>query len=212
MTNEEPGDDGQPDAGEPETGESVDGQPGGSAGNGGGSAGNGGGSADDDGNWVSDSVDEGSEEPTEFDADSGGSPGTAGGQNGGSSGGQAGGPQSGGGPEGQASPGGGEKGPDEKYCTECGSVINAKAEICPECGVRQQSAGSSGDDERLIAALLAIFLGGIGAHKFYMGKTGQGLIYLCFFWTAIPALIGIIEGVIYLSKSDEEFRQQYMQD
>ena len=105
-----------------------------------------------------------------------------------------------------------EKGPNEKFCVECGAAINEKAEICPECGVRQPGTGSGSDDERLIAALLAIFLGGIGAHKFYLGKTTQGLLYLCFFWTAIPALIGIIEGVIYLSKSDEEFRQQYLGD
>ncbi|WP_436925888.1 TM2 domain-containing protein [Halosimplex amylolyticum] len=106
----------------------------------------------------------------------------------------------------------GEKGPGEKFCAECGAVINEQAEICPECGVRQPGMGSGSDDERLIAALLAIFLGGIGAHKFYLGKNGQGLLYLCFFWTAIPALLGIIEGIIYLTKSDEEFREQYMQD
>ncbi|PSP71661.1 hypothetical protein BRC79_00095 [Halobacteriales archaeon QH_8_67_27] len=90
--------------------------------------------------------------------------------------------------------------------------MNEKAEICPECGVRQPDAQSGSDDERLIAALLAIFLGGIGAHKFYLGQTKLGALYLCFFWTAVPALIGIVEGVIYLSKSDEEFRQQYFED
>ena len=108
--------------------------------------------------------------------------------------------------------GSGEKGPNEKFCVECAAAINEKAEICPECGVRQPDAQSGSDDERLIAALLAIFLGGIGAHKFYLGQTKLGALYLCFFWTAIPALIGVVEGVIYLSKSDEEFRQQYFED
>lgn len=151
----------------------------------------------EDDNWVSDSVDEGGG-PDEFDAETG---------TGGDSHDRT--TESTG-----AQPGGSgslEKGPDEKYCAECGAVINEKAEICPECGVRQPGAGSS-DDERLIAALLAIFLGGIGAHKFYLGQTKLGVLYLCFFWTAIPALIGIIEGVIYLSKSDEEFRRQYLED
>lgn len=108
--------------------------------------------------------------------------------------------------------GGRQKAPDEKFCVECGSVIRENAEICPECGVRQPSAGSGSidGDERIVAAVLAIALGGLGAHKFYLGKTGQGIVYLCFFWTAIPAILGVIEGVIYLSKSDEEFRAQYL--
>lgn len=196
MTDDEPEDNGEPDAGEPETGESVDGQSGGSAGNGG--------ESNDDDNWVSDSVDEGSEEPTEFDADTGGSAGQGGppdSQTGGSGGGQA-------GPSGTTGDGNES---NEKYCTECGAAINAKAEICPECGVRQPSAGSS-DDERLVAGLFAILLGSFGAHKFYLGQTKLGVLYLCFFWTGIPGLIGIIEGILYLTKSDEEFHQQYMQD
>ncbi|WP_459193044.1 TM2 domain-containing protein [Halosimplex sp. J119] len=117
--------------------------------------------------------------------------------------------------EGESADGGragaGKKGPDEKFCAECGAIINEKAEICPECGVRQPGTGSD-EDQRLIAALLAIFLGGFGAHKFYLGDTRTGIIYLCFFWTMIPGLIGVVEGLIYLSKSDEEFRRQYLDD
>ena len=102
-----------------------------------------------------------------------------------------------------------EKGPDEKFCTECGSVIRQKAEICPECGVRQPGTGSSGGSDRVAAALLAILLGGLGAHKFYLGEVGMGLLYLCFSWTFIPAIVGLVEGIVYLTKSDEEFHQQY---
>lgn len=109
-------------------------------------------------------------------------------------------------------PGTGTKGPDEKFCAECGAIINEKAEICPECGVRQPGTGSGSDDERLIAALLAIFLGGFGAHKFYLGDTKVGILYLCFFWTLIPEILGLVEGLIYLSKSDEEFRRQYLDE
>ncbi|GGL70179.1 zinc-ribbon domain and TM2 domain-containing protein [Halocalculus aciditolerans] len=99
---------------------------------------------------------------------------------------------------------------ETKYCSNCGEEIDAKAEVCPECGVRQASASDDGPD-RIAAALLAIFLGGIGVHKFYLGQTKMGILYLCFFWTAIPALVGFIEGIIYLTKSDEEFRRRYAQ-
>lgn len=43
------------------------------------------------------------------------------------------------------------------------------------------------------AVLLALFLGGFGAHHFYMGKTGLGILYLVFCWTFIPAIIALIE-------------------
>ena len=108
---------------------------------------------------------------------------------------------------GQAQPG-----PDEQYCSSCGEVIKAQAEICPECGVRQESTSTSGGSgpDRTTAGIFALLLGGIGAHKFYMGKTGMGLLYLCFVWTLIPAIIGFIEGILYLTKSDEEFQRKYV--
>lgn len=56
------------------------------------------------------------------------------------------------------------------------------------------------------AGLLAIFLGGIGVHKFYLGKVLQGVLYLLFCWTYIPSLVGFIEGIIYLSSSDVSFQ------
>jgi len=62
---------------------------------------------------------------------------------------------------------------------------------------------------RISAALFAILLGSFGAHRFYMGDTGLGVVYLLFFWTGIPGIIGIIEGIVYLTKSDEEFAMQY---
>lgn len=40
-----------------------------------------------------------------------------------------------------------------------------------------------------------MLLGGIGAHKFYAGKPGQGFLYLIFCWTYIPSLVGFIEGI-----------------
>jgi TM2 domain-containing membrane protein YozV len=56
---------------------------------------------------------------------------------------------------------------------------------------------------RAIAAALAIIFGGLGIHKFYMGKVAQGVLYLVFVWTYIPSIIAWIEGILYLIKSDE---------
>jgi TM2 domain-containing membrane protein YozV len=43
------------------------------------------------------------------------------------------------------------------------------------------------------AVLLALFLGGVGAHRFYMGQIGIGIVYVVFCWTAIPAIVALIE-------------------
>jgi len=103
------------------------------------------------------------------------------------------------------------KAADEKFCSSCGEVIKEAAEICPECGGRQNSASSASGNgpDRTTAGLLAILLGGLGVHKFYMSNTGMGVLYLLFCWTFIPAVIGVIEGIIYLTKSDQEFQAQY---
>jgi TM2 domain-containing membrane protein YozV len=62
---------------------------------------------------------------------------------------------------------------------------------------------------RVTAALFAIFLGGLGVHKFYLGKAGQGILYLVFCWTFIPAIVSFIEGLIYLSMAEDAFQQKY---
>lgn len=59
------------------------------------------------------------------------------------------------------------------------------------------------------ACILAILLGWIGVHKFYLGKVWQGLLYLIFCWTWIPMVVGIIEGIVYLGMSEYEFCQKY---
>ena len=100
------------------------------------------------------------------------------------------------------------KGSDEKYCQECGSVIRAKAEICPKCGVRQ-AVGSLSGRNRLAAALFALLLGWVGAHKFYLGKVGMGIFYLLFCWTLIPLIASLIEGIMYLTMTDADFAATY---
>lgn len=62
---------------------------------------------------------------------------------------------------------------------------------------------------KTVAALLAIFLGGLGIHKFYLGEAGWGIIYFIFSWTFIPAILGFFEGIIYLSMSEKEFEKNY---
>jgi len=44
------------------------------------------------------------------------------------------------------------------------------------------------------AVVLALFLGGLGIHKFYLGQTGLGILYLVFCWTYIPGIVGFIEA------------------
>ena len=69
-----------------------------------------------------------------------------------------------------------------------------------------------GADKKIIAGICAILLGGFGVHKFILGYTNEGIIQLvlglCF---GIGGIIGIIEGIIYLTKSDEEFVRTYVQ-
>lgn len=65
------------------------------------------------------------------------------------------------------------------------------------------------DKNKLAAALLAIFLGGLGIHKFYLRKVGMGILYLIFCWTGIPAIIGFIEGIYYLCISGQTFNDKY---
>ena len=93
-----------------------------------------------------------------------------------------------------------------KYCNGCGKTIHQTARACPSCGAPQ--AGSSGKS-RIAAGVLALFLGGIGIHKFYLGKPLLGLLYLVFCWTFIPGIIAFIEAIIYFCSSDEAFQRKY---
>src|SRR5947209_1490863 len=107
------------------------------------------------------------------------------------------------------------KSANEKFCSDCGSIINARAEICPRCGVRQLPVpGAVGGftrsgKNRIVAAVFALLLGGFGIHKFYLGRIGQGILYLIFCWTFIPTLVGFVEGIVYLTMSDQVFEARY---
>ena len=100
------------------------------------------------------------------------------------------------------------------FCKLCGHELSDDANFCSKCcnatgvsrGVKVNKVSRS------TAFLLALFLGGFGAHKFYLRKTVQAVFMLLFFWTGIPALIAFVEAVVYLCTSDESFDSQYNKD
>lgn len=59
------------------------------------------------------------------------------------------------------------------------------------------------------AAFLALFLGGLGAHKFYLGKGGEGLFYLLFCWTFIPVLLGVYHFFVLFFMPQHQFDYYY---
>ena len=64
---------------------------------------------------------------------------------------------------------------------------------------------NSSEKNRTTAALMAFFLGVFGGHQFYLGNTGKGILYLVFCWTYIPGIIALIEGIMLITQSDEDF-------
>jgi TM2 domain-containing membrane protein YozV len=66
-----------------------------------------------------------------------------------------------------------------------------------------------GSKNRVVAALLAIFLGYLGVHRFYMGDVTGGIIRIVICFGAF-GLIPLIEGIIYLTKTDEAFEAEYV--
>jgi TM2 domain-containing membrane protein YozV len=62
---------------------------------------------------------------------------------------------------------------------------------------------------RITAALLAFFLGGIGIHKFYLGENAAGVFYLIFSCTFIPGIIAIFDFIGLLLTTDQAFNAKY---
>jgi len=72
-----------------------------------------------------------------------------------------------------------------------------------------------GPKEKLTAGLLAIFLGSLGIHKFYLGYTKPAIIMLVLGLVtcgSVTSIIALIEGIMYISKSDEEFQEIYVKN
>jgi TM2 domain-containing membrane protein YozV len=93
---------------------------------------------------------------------------------------------------------------EQKMCITCNALIHQKAEICPKCGARQRRPAS-----KRTLLLLTFFLGGSGAHRFYLGNYVLGTIYLLFFWTGIPVLIALVEFLSFLFTSSDSIADNY---
>lgn len=81
-----------------------------------------------------------------------------------------------------------------------------------------KEALGSQENKKMLAGILGIILGSLGIHKFVLGYTKEGVIMLilgllgiftCGITSSISWIVGIIEGIMYLTKSDEEFYQTY---
>lgn len=123
-----------------------------------------------------------------------------------------------------------------RYCTKCGAVNDDQAQYCSNCQAQltpvvnggyqpMQSVNAGaltdwkamGGDKKIVAGIVAILLGSLGVHKFILGYTTEGIIMLlvtvvtCGIAGLVMSVIGIVEGIIYLTKSDEEFVRTYIQ-
>jgi len=107
----------------------------------------------------------------------------------------------------------------KRFCRRCGTVLNPEQVVCIRCGAAISAIGASrsvgggvetsSPKSKLTAGLLALFLGGFGVHKFYMGSWGWGLVLLLFCWTYIPAIIALFDGIRILVMSEETFAEKY---
>ena len=123
----------------------------------------------------------------------------------------------------------------EKFCSQCGAPIEATSENCQYCGASTGYVPPKAQPQpqytpqysqpvqqgnpailsswpiknKIVAALLAILLGALGIHKFYLGQGGKGILYILFCWTYIPGILGLIEGIMILTSNDENFQLKY---
>lgn len=109
------------------------------------------------------------------------------------------------------------------FCQNCGKPTIPNAVVCTSCGVALLQGASASDpraQNKIVAGVCGILLGSLGIHKFILGYTTAGIIMLlvsvvgglitCGISTGVMHVIGIIEGVIYLTKSDEDFVNTYV--
>lgn len=86
----------------------------------------------------------------------------------------------------------------------------------PQYGAPMGGRLPAGSKSKIAAGLLGIFLGALGIHKFYLGYTKAGVIMLLVslltfgVGATIMEIIGLVEGIIYITKSDQDFDAQYV--
>lgn len=100
------------------------------------------------------------------------------------------------------------------FCPNCGSNVG-DSKFCPNCGTAVDPSAAPAQAtpsahvfggkvvNKIAFALLAFFLGGFGIHRFYAGRTASGIVYLVFFWTFIPAILGLIECIVALVRESD---------
>ena len=105
-------------------------------------------------------------------------------------------------------------GKGNNYCNNCGNQVHPEAVFCVRCGVKlggenEKSAHSDGKS-RIVGGLLGIFLGGLGVHNFYIGRTKRAIAQLLLtlilpFSFIVLFIVGIISGItgIYYNPSME---------
>ncbi len=117
------------------------------------------------------------------------------------------------------------------YCPRCNAQNADTAQACyacqsplvPAAGGYQPMQGYEGGppaqtlpgaDKKVVAGICAIAVGGFGVHKFILGYTTEGIIQivLTVFTCGMGSIVGLVEGIIYLTKSDEEFVRTYIQN
>lgn len=109
----------------------------------------------------------------------------------------------------------------ESFCRTCGNMLSPSYQnpMQPQPGMGMQAQPVPGADKKMLAGILGIVLGSLGIHKFILGYTTEGVImlvvsvlgwFLCGIPSLVMAVIGIIEGIMYLTKSDQEFVQTYV--
>src|SRR6266404_5281858 len=124
------------------------------------------------------------------------------------------------------------------FCTKCGAQNDDYLQVCSHCQAPLPSISSyqpiqpptptpygqtavqdwqkAGADKKVISGILAIILGGLGIHKLILGYQKEGLIMLlvsvlsCFTLYPFMHVIGIVEGIMYLTKTDEDFVRTYI--
>lgn len=104
-------------------------------------------------------------------------------------------------------------------CEYCGAALatqtNTANNAQPQTTVIYQQAPVSAINpawpikNKLVAALLAIFLGSFGVHKFYLGQSGMGILYIILCCFSISPILGLIDGIVILASNDENFQLKY---
>lgn len=64
------------------------------------------------------------------------------------------------------------------YCSRCGALVSDNARFCDKCGCRLATDSNTSPKDWLVCILLCFFLGYLGMHRFYVGKTGTGILQL----------------------------------